>query len=145
MSELSKAAKVAFASSFSFYLKAHNFHWNVEGPDFAQYHELFGKIYEEVYGSVDTFAEHIRAMNSYMPGSYTRFSMLTLIDDETEILSKEEMVATLLSDNEKILKILQMVYETSEAAREFGFSNFIAERIEAHGKNGWMLRASLKR
>lgn len=145
MSELSKAAKVAFASSFSFYLKAHNFHWNVEGPDFAQYHELFGKIYEEVYGSVDTFAEHIRAMNSYMPGSYTRFSMLTLIDDETEILSKEEMVATLLSDNEKILKILQMVYETSEAAREFGFSNFIAERIEAHGKHGWMLRASLKR
>ena len=144
MSELSKAAKVAFASSFSFYLKAHNFHWNVEGPDFAQYHDLFGKIYEEVYGSIDTFAEQIRGMNSYMPGSYTRFSMLSLIDDETEILSKDEMVAELLADNEKMVKILQMVFETSEAAREFGFSDFIAGRIDAHRKHGWMLRASLK-
>ena len=60
MSDLSKAAKIAFSSEFAFYLKAHNFHWNIEGPDFLEYHELFGKIYEEVYSSIDDFAEKIR-------------------------------------------------------------------------------------
>lgn len=144
MSELVKAAKVAFASTFSFYLKAHNFHWNVEGPNFEQYHQLFGRIYEEVYGSIDKFAEHIRAMNSYMPGSYTRFSMLTMIEDETELLDAETMLNQLLDDNEKIIKILKMVYGESEAANEFGFSNFIAERLEAHRKHGWQLRSTLK-
>jgi starvation-inducible DNA-binding protein len=144
MSELAKAAKVAFASTFSFYLKAHNYHWNVEGPNFEQYHQLFGRIYEEVFDSIDKFAEHIRAMNSYVPGSYTRFSMLTMVEDEIKIPNAEIMISRLLDDNEKMIKILKMTYKESEAASEFGFSNFIAERLEAHYKHGWQLRSTLK-
>lgn len=144
MDELQQAAKVAFATEYSFYLKAHNFHWNVEGPDFKQYHDLFGVIYEEVYGSIDTFAEQIRALGTYVPASYTRFSMLTQIEDETAILPKSIMVQTLLEDNEKIIKILKLVFQQSEANQEFGFSDFIAGRIDAHRKHGWMLRASSK-
>jgi starvation-inducible DNA-binding protein len=144
MDELQQAAKVAFATQYSFYLKAHNFHWNVEGPDFKQYHDLFGVIYEEVYGSIDTFAEQIRALGTYVPASYTRFSMLTQIEDETAILPKSIMVQTLLEDNEKIIKILKLVFQQSEANQEFGFSDFIAGRIDAHRKHGWMLRASSK-
>ena len=144
MSELTKAAKIAFASEFSFYLKAHNFHWNVEGPDFLEYHDLFGKVYEEVYGSIDDFAEKIRSLGSYMPASYTSLSMLTKIEDEDQVLPKDQMVATLLDDNEKLLKILKMVYDRAEVEGEHGFSNFLAERMDAHRKHGWMLRASLK-
>ena len=72
MEELQKAAKIAFASEFSFYLKAHQFHWNVEGINFKQLHDLFGGIYEEVYDSIDNFAEKIRSLGTYMPGSYTQ-------------------------------------------------------------------------
>jgi len=144
MQELQQAAKSGFASEFSFYLKAHNFHWNVEGSDFLEYHDLFGKIYEEVYGSIDDFAEKIRSLGTYVPASFTRFSMLTLVDDEVNILPKQQMVAMLLEDNEKLIKLLKMVYNESEAVNEYGFSNFMAERIDAHAKHGWMLRASLR-
>ena len=144
MDELQQAAKVAFATEYSFYLKAHNFHWNVEGSDFKQYHDLFGGIYEEVYGSIDAFAEQIRALGTYVPASYTRFSMLTQIDDETQILPRQAMVETLIVDNEKTVKILKLVFQQSEANQEFGFSDFIAGRIDAHRKHGWMLRASAK-
>jgi starvation-inducible DNA-binding protein len=144
MDELQQAAKVAFATEFSFYLKAHNFHWNVEGSDFKQYHDLFGGIYEEVYGSIDTFAEQIRALGTYVPASYTRFSMLTQIEDETQILPRQAMVEALLVDNEKTVKLLKLVFQQSEANQEFGFSDFIASRIDAHRKHGWMLRASAK-
>ncbi len=141
---LAEAAKVAFASEFSFYLKAHNFHWNVEGPLFLQYHELFGKVYEEVYASIDDFAEKIRAIGSYMPGSYTRFSYLSQIDDEVEILQPQQMLQELYEDNDKMLVVLKMAYDLSEQAGEHGLSNFLAERMDAHRKHGWMLRASLK-
>lgn len=144
MEELQKAAKVAFASSFAFYLKAHNFHWNVEGSDFKQYHDLFGDIYEEVFESIDVFAEQIRALGAYVPGSLETFSMLSRVDDETGILSIPEMVNELLSDNEKMIKILKMVFQASEQAVEPGFSDFVAGRIDAHAKHGWMLRSSLK-
>ena len=144
MENLVKSAKIAFASEFSFYLKAHNFHWNVEGSDFLEYHELFGKIYEEVYGSIDDFAEKIRSLGSYVPASFERFNMLTKIDDETDILPKDQMVKVLLLDNEKMLKIFKYTYDQAEAAGEHGFSNFLAERMDAHRKHGWMLRASIK-
>ena len=144
MDELQQAAKVAFATEYSFYLKAHNFHWNVEGSDFKQYHDLFGGIYEEVYGSIDAFAEQIRALGTYVPASYTRFSMLTQIDDETQILPRQAMVEALIVDNEKTVKILKLVFQQSEANQEYGFSDFIASRIDAHRKHGWMLRASAK-
>ena len=77
MEELVKSMKVALATVFSFYLKAHNFHWNVEGPNFHEYHVMFQKIYEDVYASVDVFAEEIRALDSYAPGSFARFTALS--------------------------------------------------------------------
>lgn len=144
MEQLHQLAKIAFASEFSFYLKAHQFHWNVEGMFFKQLHDLFGDIYEEVYGSIDDFAEKIRSLGTYMPGSYTRFSMLTQIEDETEMLEGKAMVAELLKDNEKMKVILKKLFEASEAAGEAGFSDFIAGRIDAHAKHGWMLKATLK-
>ena len=144
MDELQKSAKIAFATEFSFYLKAHQFHWNVVGKTFLQDHELFGKIYEEVYGSIDDFAEKIRSLGTFMPGSYTRFSILSVIEDETDLLPVESMLAELLEDNEKAIKLFKLVYDLAEQEGEHGFSNFLAERMDAHRKHGWMLRSSLQ-
>jgi len=144
MEQLHQLAKIAFASEFSFYLKAHQFHWNVEGMFFEPLHNLFGKIYEEVYESIDVFAEQIRSLDTYMPGSYTRLNMLTQVEDETEILDGKQMVAELLKDNEKMKVILKKLFEVSESAGEHGFSDFIASRLDAHAKHGWMLKATLK-
>ena len=70
--------------------------------------------------------------------------MLTQIDDETNILPQEQMVMELLEDNEKVIKILKLVFQQSEQNGEYGFSDFIAGRIDAHRKHGWMLKASSK-
>ena len=83
------ALKTAFASEYCFVLKAQNFHWNVEGPLFKQLHDLFGEIYEEVYSSIDTFAEQLRALQMYTPASLHRFSMLTVVKDEEQVLQFE--------------------------------------------------------
>lgn len=142
--ELQKSAKIAFASTFAFYLKSHFFHWNVEGANFLQYHELFGKIYEEVYGIVDDFAEKLRSLETYAPGSFSRFNMLTAVNDETDVIPLEAMLNELLADNEKLISVLKLCYKIAEQEGEVGFSNFLAERIDAHRKHAWMLRASLK-
>ena len=71
--------------------------------------------------------------------------MLTQIEDETDVLDQMSMINELLGDNEKMGKVLKMVYDLAEQHGEHGFSNFLAERMDAHRKHGWMLRASLKR
>ena len=144
MDELRKALKIAFASEFSFYLKAHYFHWNVEGSDFKQYHDLFGVIYEEVYGSIDDFAENIRKTGGYTPGSFERFSMLSKIEDETKVPPALEMVQQLLADSDKMAELFRMVFQLSEKYGEHGLSDFLAGRQDAHRKHSWQLRATLK-
>jgi starvation-inducible DNA-binding protein len=97
-----------------------------------------------VYDSLDTFAEQIRALGGYAPGSYQKFSMLSKIEDENNILDKTAMTAELLQDSLKIVKILKITFQRSEEFSEYGFSDFVAGRIDAHRKHEWMLRSSLK-
>lgn len=144
MDDLRKALKIAFASEFAFYLKAHYYHWNVEGADFKQYHDLFGEIYEEVYGQIDDFAENIRKTGGYTPGSFERFSMLSRIEDETAVPQALDMVQTLLSDSDKMAEIFKLVFDLAEKYHEHGLADFLAGRQDAHRKHSWMLRATLK-
>jgi starvation-inducible DNA-binding protein len=144
MDRLLKALKIAFASEFAFYLKAHNFHWNVEGADFKQYHDLFGDIYEEVFENIDPFAEQIRAAGGYVPGSFQRFNMLSQIKDETKVLPALEMTNELMMDSDRMADLFSMVFKLSEEAELYGLSDFLAGRQNAHKKHSWMLRATLK-
>lgn len=144
MERLLKALKIAFASEFSFYLKAHNFHWNVEGPDFKQYHDLFSTVYEEVFEAIDPFAEQIRAAGGYVPGSLQRFSMLTQIEDEVKVPMALEMVRELMEDSDKMAEIFRMCFQLSEQEGLYGLSDFLAGRQDAHKKHSWMLRATSK-
>lgn len=145
MEKLSESVKLAFATEFSFYLKAHLFHWNVEGTDFAEFHDLFGKIYEEVYASVDDFAENIRKMDQYVPGDFQQMSMLAPVNMDFGGATALDMCASLLQDSDKIAKMMGAVFKMAEDAGEYGLSNFLADRMDAHRKHSWMLRSTLKR
>ena len=136
--------KIAFASQYAFALKAQNFHWNVEGADFYQLHLLFERIYDEVYGAVDDFAENIRKIKAYAPASLSRFSTLTEVNDETGILEPQAMVAELLADAEKMQEIMKVLFAEAENLGHHGLSNFLADRQDAFAKHAWFLRATSK-
>lgn len=144
MDELEQALKKAQADSFAFYLKAHYFHWNIEGANFPQYHSFLKSLYEEVFAAVDNIAEGIRTLDIYVPGSFTRFKELASIQDETTIPSDVSMITRLKDDNEKVLDTLAKAYELAEEAKKYGISNLIQDRIQAHEKHGWMLRSIIK-
>jgi starvation-inducible DNA-binding protein len=136
--------KRAFSNSFLFYLKTHFYHWNVEGRMFAQDHELFGKIYAEVQESLDAFAEHIRTLDSYAPGTFDRFKEFADIQQESNVPSAEQMYANLLEDNKKVIVSLNDAFAELEQRNNQGFADFIAGRLDAHKKHEWMLRSTLK-
>ncbi len=144
MNDLVQQMKVALASTFAFYLKAHNFHWNVEGPNFPQYHALFGDLYAEAWGAVDTIAEHIRTLDAYAPGSMSRFSELSVVRDQVNIPDVRAMLSELQNDNTKLITELDKAFKLAEAAGKSGIANFFQDRVDIHEKHGWMLRASSK-
>ena len=136
--------KAAFASEFSFFLKAANFHWNVEGSLFPQYHELFGNIYAEVYGSIDTFAEELRALRIYAPASFETFDEISVVDCEDGVPNGMQMTQQLLADSDTMAELFRQAYSVAESQGDFGLANFLADRQNAHRKHSWMLRSTLK-
>jgi DNA-binding ferritin-like protein len=105
---------------------------------------LFETIYNEVYGAVDDFAENIRKIKAYTPASLYRFSALTAIDDEVEVLDPSAMVAELLHDAEKMQEIMKVLFVEAENLGHHGLSNFLADRQDAFAKHAWFLRATAK-
>ena len=142
---LADALKTLLATEYAFVIKAQQFHWNVEGPDFAQLHKFFGKIYEEVYeNSIDQTAEFIRILDDYTPGSFERFQELSQIKGQTKIPRARLMIEELLANNGQMLELLNQCFAEAEQENQQGIANFIAERLDAHGKHSWMLRSFLK-
>jgi len=144
MDELIQEMKVSLASNFVFYLKAHNFHWNVEGSNFPQYHEFLGDLWEETFDAVDGLAEHLRTLGAYAPGSLSRYSELSLVKDEVNIPSAPDMMKKLVSDNQTMIDQLTKTQALAESNRKMGLANYLQDRIDAHEKHGWMLRSTTK-
>ncbi len=144
MEQLVESLKKALASSFAFYLKAHNYHWNVEGANFSEYHAFLGELYAEVWGAVDLIAEHIRTLDAYVPGSFTRFQQMSSVEDEMSVPTGRMMMAKLLVDNQRVLADLQAAHALAEQANKRGIVNFLEDRIDIHEKHAWMLRSFTK-
>lgn len=137
--------KVLLATQYAFVIKSQYFHWNVEGSDFSQLHKFFGKIYEEVYeNSIDQTAEYIRILDGYTPGSFERFSELSLIAGQLKVPRARLMIEELLTDCQTIIDHLNLCFSSAESENQQGIADFVAGRIDAMGKHRWMLRSFLK-
>lgn len=143
MTELVETAKKVLGDVFVFYMKAHSYHWNFIGPEFPQYHEFFGNLYEELHSSVDVHAEQIRALDSFAPGSLARMIELSTIDEDPQIPAPKKMMQNLFEANEKVLASMTEASDMATKEKQLGYVNFIQDRIEAHKKIRWMLKASL--
>jgi starvation-inducible DNA-binding protein len=146
MDELKVAIKVLLANATVMYYKAHQFHWNIEGVEFTQYHEFFGDIYSDVYGSIDPTAELLRKLDDYAPVSLDElFKFKTLSEETTRVVLLKDIFTSLIKANEEVLISLNKVFDLATKNKQQGIANFIADRIDTHQKHGWFLRASAKK
>ena len=141
---LSDSLKTLLATEFAYYLKAHAFHWNVEGSDFYQYHTFFQEIYEDAYSAVDPTAEYIRALGEYTPGSMERFLELSVIPGQTKIPRARLMIEELLANSGQMVELLDQCFAEATQENKQDIANFIAERLSQTNKFAWQLRSSLK-
>lgn len=144
MEQLLDALKRAFANTHAMYIKSHGYHWNGVGNNFPQYHAFFESIYSEVYDSIDSFAEHIRAIGAYAPASYTELGKLAEVQDELGVPTMLDMIQVLYDDNQIVLNSLRAAYQAAENAGEIGLSNYLQDRYDAHMKHGWQLRSTIR-
>ena len=144
MEQLIQQLKVILGTNFALYLKSHNYHWNIEGSNFPQYHDFLNGFYTEVFAQTDLIAEHIRYLDSYTPGSMERFLELADIEEETNVPDAMSMLRTLKMDNDRYIIHLRAGIVAAEQANEPAIGNFLQDILDQHQKQAWMLRSITK-
>ena len=124
------------------YFSSHRAHWNVEGVDFREYHDLFGEIYSDTYDSIDPIAESIRKLGDF-PIALGDAEDMSSYEDDSATTDARELAADIYEKNKMYLELLKESFNVSTDSNEQGVANLIAGRIEMHEKWDWQLRASL--
>ena len=144
MEPLIQQLKVILGTNFVLYLKAHNYHWNIEGANFPQYHSFLDNFYNSVWSQTDDIAEHIRALDAYVPGSLIRFLELSAIEEATTVPDAHTMFINLKNDNDNYVIQLRAGIVVAEEFSEPAVSNFLQDLLGKHQKAAWMLRSIIK-
>jgi len=139
-----EALSELLASSYTLYLKTHNYHWNVTGPMFTTLHTLFEEQYTELALAVDEVAERIRTLGAFAPASFTAFAELSAVSEETGHPKAEEMIRVLVADQKAISDVAQRVIEAAEPLNDSATADLGTRRMDLHEKNAWMLRSHLE-
>lgn len=133
------------ADQYILYTKTRNYHWNVTGEDFAQYHKLFEEQYSAIDEDIDAVAERIRALGGKSPATLSEFiKASTLKEHPGKYLSAKVMIANLLADHEAVIRNLRKDIEVCNDVDDTGTEDFLTQLMEKHEKTAWMLRATLE-
>lgn len=140
-----KTLRSLLADNYVLYTKALNFHWNVQGDLFSQLHEFFKTLYEHLQAGNDLLAERMRALGSFSPGSLQEFLSLTqLKENDGRPLPYMQMINTLLTDFQVVIRSVRQATEQSAEFSDWGTNNMLASMLEQLEKDAWMLRAHLQ-
>lgn len=135
---LNDAITELFNDNFSYYYKAHSFHWNILGEDFPQYHNFFGNVYERALDQVDSLAEWLRRFDANPPQVLQKIGQ-----DGMLVTDFHQGVQILLADSEAYVGKLKAASLIASELNEQGILNFFAELIDEHQKENWMFKSIL--
>lgn len=140
---IAQGLKKLLADSYTLYLQTHNFHWNVEGPQFRELHLMFEEHYTELALAVDEIAERIRTLGVFAPGTYKAFAKLSSIEEVEDIPNATDMVSILTAGHEQVVKTCRDALKIAQQADDESSAAVISDRMRVHEKTAWMLRALL--
>lgn len=132
----------ALASTFALYFKTHCYHWNITGPTFPHLHRLFEDQYTDMWEAVDTLAEHIRQQDEFAPTSLSKMVSLSQISEDEECPNARQMVLNLIAEHEAVIMVLNAVLAAAREMEDEAVATFIGDRLAAHSKMRWMLKAT---
>lgn len=134
--------EIFLASENILNVKIRNYHWNVTGRHFSEYHKYFEELYDDSAENIDEIAERIRMLGSQAKASMAYFLEKSFLSEETQTeLSANDMVKNLLNDTEKTIVKMRNAIEIISETNDSGSEDFLIALMQKHEKNAWMLRS----
>lgn len=139
--EIAEGLSRVLADTYTLYLKTHNYHWNVTGPQFRTLHLMFEEQYRELWAATDEIAERIRALGEFAPGTYAEFGKLSTLQEDNGVPGAEQMVKNLVKGHEQVVKTARDLFKVASDADDEVTADLMVQRMQVSEKTAWMLRS----
>ena len=145
MSNLMDRMGVHVADLQVLYVKLHNYHWHVKGPQFRSIHEYTEALYDEVTGFYDDVAERMLMLGAKPPVTMKEYLTLTNIKEEPlQEFTVAQVLEGVKSDLTYLLGELKQTRVLAADQNDAGTDGLLTDIISSLEKHLWMIGASLK-
>lgn len=125
------------------YVKIHNYHWYVKGPNFFTLHVKFEEFYNEVTVQMDEIAERILTLKGSPAATMKEYLELSSIQEAAGGEDAKAMVQNLIEDFATLSNEYQEGIDVADAAEDQPTSDMLTGFKADLEKHMWMLRSFL--
>lgn len=128
------------------YTKLHNYHWNIEGPQFFVIHAQLEELYDAVAEEIDEVAERILMIGQRPSASMSAYlAKANLKEADSVAITGNEVVEELLADYGTLVAGLRSGIEAAQEANDEVSTDLMIGSLEQYEKTMWMLAAYLSK
>jgi starvation-inducible DNA-binding protein len=143
--EMTEKLIIILASLYSLSLKTQNYHWNITGENFYQYHKLLEKLYKNSLNSIDNLAEHIKLYKEKIPATLEDFARLSVIKDAKNDVDAHTMLDNLFLANQLIVDTILHWIEVYEKDCKRTTINLLDVVLEEREEAIYLLSSTLNK
>ena len=144
--DISAAMNLILADVFALYLKTKNFHWHMSGPHFRDYHLLLDEQGTQIFNTTDDIAERARKIGGTTLRSIGQIGKLQrILDNDSEYVSPEDMLAELRDDNLQLVGWMQEVHDLCDEHNDVATASLLENWIDEAERRVWFLFEATRR
>ena len=138
--DISEALVLLLSDVFALYLKTKNFHWQMSGPHFRDYHLMLDDQGEQIFSMTDAIAERARKIGGTTVRSIGQISRLQRIaDNDAQYVEPLDMIAELLDDNAILTQSMRETHSLCDEAGDVATASLLENWIDEAEKRTWFL------
>lgn len=117
-----------------------NYHWNLTGPEFHDYHLLFNTQYQALFVDLDKIAERVRAVGGVALGSMKEMLRVATLKEDQSVPKPKQMIVNLQKHYKSLIEqITSAIDELEKNKKDAGTKKFLEDLLAQHEQTSWML------
>ena len=122
------------------YIKLHNLHWNVIGPDFKPVHEYLETLYDAMAEVLDESAELLKINGQVPLASMQDYLKVAIVKElESKDYSTKEALAIVLADMQLLKAQASELRALANEQDQFDIANLAEDNLANYNKTIWFL------
>jgi starvation-inducible DNA-binding protein len=123
------------------YMKLHNYHWYVKGPQFFTLHDKFEELYNEAAVHIDELAERLLSIEGQPVATMREILEISSVKEAAGHEDASGMVQSVINDFQTLIGELKEGMNIAEESGDETTGDMLLAIHQSLEKHVWMLKA----